>query len=319
MIRRIAAAVAASACTLALAQGYPNKPVRIVVPFAPGGNVDITARLVAPGLQEILGQPVIVENKAGAGGTIGADQVVKSPADGYTLLMGSNSTFSVAPALYPKNPYNPLRDFQPVASIASGPFVLVTAAASPDKSARDLAARAKASPGKLTMSSAGTGSSNHLVGELFQEQAGVKFTHVPYKGSGQALIDLMGGQVDLHFDQITSAAGHIQAGKLRALMVASPQRVASLPDVPTAAEAGFPKFEATNVTGLIAPAGTPRDVVDKLNAAVQKVLAQPAVREKLAGIGATPTGGAPEAFGDYIKEDFSKWTRIVRDNNVKVE
>jgi tripartite-type tricarboxylate transporter receptor subunit TctC len=319
MKRSIASALAALASATAFAQGYPNKPVRIIVPFAPGGNVDITARLVAPGLQEALGQPVIVENKAGAGGTIGADQVVKSTADGYTLLMGSNSTFSVAPALYPKNPYSPLKDFAPVASIASGPFVLVTSAGAPDKTAKDLVARAKASPGKLTMSSAGTGSSNHLVGELFQEIAGVKFTHVPYKGSGQALTDLMGGQVDLHFDQITSAAGHIQSGKLRALMVTAPQRVPSLPDVPTAAEAGYPSFQATNVTGLIAPAGTPRDVIDKLNAAVQKVIAQAAVREKLAGIGAAPTGGSPEDFAGYIKEDFAKWTRIVKDNHVKVE
>jgi len=319
MLHRFAAALAASACAVALAQGYPHKPVRIVVPFAPGGNVDITARLVAPGLQEALGQPVVVENKPGAGGTIGADQVVRSPPDGYTLLMGSNSTFSVAPALYPKNPYHPLKDFAPVASIASGPFVLVTSGAAGDKTARDLVARARSQPGKLTMSSAGTGSSNHLVGELFQEQAGVRFTHVPYKGSGQALIDLMGGQVDLHFDQVTSAAGHIQSGKLRALLVASDRRVASLPDVPTAAEAGFPNFQATNVTGLIAPAGTPREVVEKLNAAVQKVIAQPAVREKLASIGATATGGAPEAFADYIREDFQKWTRIVRDNHVKVD
>jgi tripartite-type tricarboxylate transporter receptor subunit TctC len=316
---RTIATLAAIACTSALAQGYPNKPVRIIVPFAPGGNVDITARLVAPGLQEALGQPVIVENKPGAGGTIGADQVVKSAADGYTLLMGSNSSFSVAPALYPKNPYHPLKDFAPVASIASGPFVLVTSGAAQDKSAKDLVARAKASPGKLTMSSAGTGSSNHLVGELFQETAGVKFTHVPYKGSGQALTDLMGGQVDLHFDQITSAAGHIQSGKLRALMVTAPQRVATLPDVPTSTEAGYPSFQATNVTGLIAPAGTPREVIEKLNAAVQKVIAQPAVREKLATIGAQATGGSPEDFANYIREDFSKWTRIVRDNHVKVD
>jgi tripartite-type tricarboxylate transporter receptor subunit TctC len=316
---RTIATLAALACTAAVAQGFPNKPVRIIVPFAPGGNVDITARLVAPGLQEALGQAVVVENKAGAGGTIGADQVVKSAADGYTLLMGSNSTFSVAPALYPKNPYHPLKDFAPVASIASGPFVLVTSGAAQDRSAKDLVARAKASPGKLTMSSAGTGSSNHLVGELFQETAGVKFTHVPYKGSGQALTDLMGGQVDLHFDQITSAAGHIQSGKLRALMVTAPQRVATLPDVPTSTEAGYPSFQATNVTGLIAPAGTPREVIDKLNAAVQKVIAQPAVREKLAAIGAQPTGGSPEDFANYIREDFSKWTRIVRDNHVKVD
>jgi tripartite-type tricarboxylate transporter receptor subunit TctC len=281
--------------------------------------VDITARLVAPGLQEALGQPVVVENKPGAGGTIGADAVAKSTPDGYTLLMGSNSTFSVAPSLYPKNPYNPLADFAPVAMIASAPFVLVVNPGVAAKDARELVALAKASPGKLTMSSAGTGSSNHLVGELFQEISGARFTHVPYKGSGQALTDLMGGQVNLHFDQITSAASHIQAGKLRALLVTAPQRVPMLPDVPTAAEAGFPAFEATNVTGLIAPAGTPREIVDKINAAIQKVIAQPAVRAKFADIGAQTTGGTPEQFGAYIREDLAKWTRIVKDANVKVE
>ncbi|HUP30341.1 MAG TPA: tripartite tricarboxylate transporter substrate binding protein [Usitatibacter sp.] len=316
---RLAAAFVSIAASAAFAQGYPAKPIRILVPFAPGGNVDITARLVSPGLAEALGQPVVVENRPGAGGTIGADVVAKSPADGYTLLMGSNSTFSVAPSLYPKNPYNPLADFAPVIMIASAPFVLVVNPNLPAKSARELVAQAKDFPRKLTMSSAGTGSSNHLVGELFQEISGARFTHVPYKGSGQALTDLMGGQVDLHFDQITSAASHIQGGKLRALMVTAPQRVPMLPEVPTAAEAGYAAFEATNVTGLIAPAGTPRDVIEKLNAATQKVIAQAAVREKFAGIGAETTGGTPEQFAAYIRDDLSKWTRIVKDANVKVE
>ena len=197
--------------------------------------------------------------------------------------------------------------------------MLVTPAAAPAKSTAELVARAKATPGKLTMASAGTGSSNHLVGELFQEVSGARFTHVPYKGSGQALTDLMGGQVDLLFDQITSAASHIQAGKLKALLVTAPKRVPMLSDVPTAAEAGYATFEATNVTGLIAPAGTPREVVEKLNAATQKVLAQPAIQERLAQIGAASAGGPPERFGDYIKEDFAKWTRIVKDANVKVD
>ena len=315
----VAAALFAFAATAAGAQGYPAKPIKIIVPFAPGGNVDITARLVAPGLGEALGQPVVVENKPGAGGTIGADLVAKSPPDGYTLLMGSNSTFSVAPSLYPKNPYHPLRDFAPVAMIASAPFVLVTHPASSAKTAAELVALGRANPGKLTMSSAGTGSSNHLVGELFQEISGARFTHIPYKGSGQALTDLMGGQVDLHFDQITSAASHIQGGKLRALLVTAPQRVSMLPDVPTAAEAGYARFQATNVTGLIAPAGTPRDVIDKLNAATRKVIAQDAVKEKFAGIGAEATGGTPEDFAGYIRDDLGKWTRIVREANVKVD
>jgi tripartite-type tricarboxylate transporter receptor subunit TctC len=318
-IQRLATLLCIVAATGATAQGFPTKPIRIIVPFAPGGNVDITARLVAPGLAEALGQPVVVENKPGAGGTIGADLVAKSPADGYTLLMGSNSTFSVAPSLYPKNPYHPIRDFAPVAMIATAPFVLVTPAAAASKSTRELVTLAKANPAKLTMASAGTGSSNHLVGELFQEISGARFTHVPYKGSGQALTDLMGGQVDLLFDQITSAASHIQAGKLKALMVTAPRRVPMLPDVPTASEAGYASFEATNVTGLIAPAGTPREVVEKLNAATQKVIAQAAIQERLAQIGAAPAGGPPERFGDYIKEDFAKWTRIVKDANVKVD
>src|SRR3954469_15191095 len=315
---RTIAALFASIALAAFAQGYPPKPIHIIVPFAPGGNVDITARLIAPGLTEALGQPVIVENKPGAGGAIGAVYVVKSAPDGYTLLMGSNSTFSVVPALYPKNPYNPLKDFAPVISIAAAPFVLVVNPAGPAK-ASDLVARAKASPGKMTMASAGTGSSNHLVGELFQEITGAQFTHVPYKGSGPALQDLMGGQVDLHFDQITSASGHIQGGKLRALMVTSPQRVSMLPEVPTAAEAGYPAFDATNITGLIAPANTPRDIVDKLNAAARKVIGDPAVREKFTAIGAATTGGTPEEFATYIRDDLSKWARIVKDNNVKVD
>jgi tripartite-type tricarboxylate transporter receptor subunit TctC len=318
-MKHLLAALLLASAFASHAQPFPNKPIKVIVPFAPGGNVDITARLVAPALSEALGQPIVVENKPGAGGTIGADLVAKSPPDGYTLLMGSNSTFSVAPSLYPKNPYHPLRDFAPVIMIASAPFVLVTNPGLAAKDARELVAMAKASPGKLTMSSAGTGSSNHLVGELFQDISGARFTHIPYKGSGQALTDLMGGQVQLHFDQITSAASHIQAGKLRPLLVTAPARVPMLPDVPTAAEAGYPTFEATNVTGLIAPAGTPRDVIDKLNAATQRVIAQAAVREKFAGIGASATGGTPEDFAAYIRDDFSKWTRIVKDANVKVE
>ncbi len=316
---RLAIALFAFATTVAFAQGYPTKAVKIIVPFAPGGNVDITARLVAPGLSEALGHPVVVENKPGAGGTIGADLVAKSQPDGYTLLMGSNSTFSVAPSLYPKNPYDPLKDFAPVIMIASAPFVLVTNPASSAKTAAELVAQGKANPGKLTMSSAGTGSSNHLVGELFQEISGAKFTHIPYKGSGQALTDLMGGQVDLHFDQITSAASHIQAGKLKALLVTSRERAPMLPGVPTAAQAGYARFQATNVTGLIAPAGTPREIIDKLNVATRKVIAQPAVREKFEGLGAEAVGGTPEEFGAYIRDDFSKWTRIVKEANVKVD
>ena len=317
--RRALAALAASLATIAAAQPFPSKPIRIIVPFAPGGNVDVTARLIAPALQEALGQPVVVENKPGAAGTIGADLVVRSPADGYTLLMGSNSTFSVAPSLNPKNPYNPLKDFAPVASIAATPFILVVHPAAPMKNVAELLARAKAAPGKLTMASAGTGSSNHLVGEFFQDMTGVKFTHVPYKGSNPAISDLMGGQVDMHFDQVTSAGTHVQAGKLRALLVTSKERAPMLPDVPTAAEVGYASFAPINVTGLIAPAGTPRDVIATLNAATNKALQQAAVREKYAGVGAVTTGGTPEQFAAYIAEDLARWTKVVKEANVKVD
>ncbi len=315
---RLLAGMAASLTLAAAAQSYPTKPIRIIVPFAPGGNVDVTARIIAPALQEALGQPVIIENKAGAAGTIGADQVVRSAPDGYTLLMGSNSTFSVAPGLNPKNPYNPTKDFAPVASVASTPFILVVHPNGP-KTLGELVTRAKAEPGKLTMASAGTGSSNHLVGELFQSMAGTRFTHVPYKGSNPAISDLMGGQVDMHFDQVTSAGNHVQAGKLRALLVTSDKRAPMLPDVPTAAEVGFPAFGPINVTGLIAPAGTPRDVIDKLNAATNKALQSAAIREKYAGVGAITTGGTPEQFAAYIAEDLARWTKVVKDANVKVE
>ena len=318
MFRSLVALLAATLATAAAAQGYPNKPIKIIVPFAPGGNVDVTARLVAPALQEALKQPVVVENKPGAAGVIGADFVVRSPADGYTLLMGSNSTFSVAPSLNPKNPYNPLKDFAPVISIASTPFLLVVNPAGP-KTLAELVAQAKAAPGKLTMASAGTGSSNHLVGELFQDLAGVKFTHVPYKGSNPAISDVMGGQVDMHFDQVTSAGNHVAAGKLRALLVTSKDRTPMLPDVPTAAEAGFPSFGPINVTGLIAPAGTPREIVAMLNAAVQKVLQRADVKEKFAGVGAVTTGGTPEEFAAYIAADLARWTKVVKDANVKVD
>ena len=317
--KRALAVLAASLATIAAAQPFPSKPIRIIVPFAPGGNVDVTARLIAPALQEALGQPVVVENKPGAAGTIGADLVVRSPADGYTLLMGSNSTFSVAPSLNPKNPYNPVKDFAPVASIAATPFILVVHPSAPMKTVAELLARAKAAPGKLTMASAGTGSSNHLVGEFFQDMTGVKFTHVPYKGSNPAISDLMGGQVDMHFDQVTSAGTHVQAGKLRALLVTSKERAPMLPDVPTAAEVGYAGFAPINVTGLIAPAGTPREVIATLNAATNKALQQATVREKYAGVGAVTTGGTPEQFAAYIAEDLARWTKVVKEANVKVD
>jgi tripartite-type tricarboxylate transporter receptor subunit TctC len=302
-----------------LAQAYPAKPVRIIVPFAPGGAVDITARAIAPGLTEQFGQSFIVDNRGGAGGIIGADLVAKSAPDGYTLLMGSNSTVSVAPSLYPKNPYHPIRDFAPVSLVATMPFVLDVHPSVPAKSVKELIALAKAKPGRLSMASGGTGSSNQLVGELFQLLTAVKFTHVPYKGAGPAGVDLMGGQVDLLFDQLASSANYIKSGKLRALAVTSKARAAAVPAVPTMLESGVPKLEATNITGVLAPAGTPAEIIARLHAAVAKAANQSVVKERFAGIGVDAVGGTPAEFAAYIKEDFARWTQVVKDANIKVE
>jgi tripartite-type tricarboxylate transporter receptor subunit TctC len=303
----------------AWAQQYPSKPVRIIVPFAPGGAVDITARAIAPGLTEQLGQSFVVDNRGGAGGIIGADLVAKAAPDGYTLLMGSNSTVSVAPSLYPKNPYHPIRDFAPISLVATMPFVLDVHPSVPAKSVKELIALAKAKPGRLSMASGGTGSSNHLVGELFQSLTSAKFTHVPYKGAGPAGVDLMAGQVDLLFDQLASSANYIKSGKLRALAVTSKARAAVIPAVPTMLESGVPNLEATNITGVLAPAGTPAEIIAKLHAAVAKAANQSVVKERFAGIGVEAVGSTPAEFAAYIKEDFARWTKVVKDANIKVE
>ncbi len=305
--------------TTVLAQGYPSKPIRLIVPFAPGGTVDISARGIAPGLSELLGQNVIVDNRTGAGGIIGADLVAKAAPDGYTLLMGSNSTVSVAPSLYPKNPYHPIRDFAPISLVAFTPFVLVVHPSVPVGTVKQLIALAKSKPGRLTMASGGTGASNHLVGELFQSLTSAKFTHVPYKGAAPAGVDLMAGHVDLLFDQLSTSVGPIKSGRFRALAVASKTRAAVVPEVPTMAESGVPNYEVINVTGVLAPANTPAEIIDKLNAAMLKVLSQPAVRERFAAIGLDARGGTPGEFAAFIKEDFARWTKVVKDANIKVE
>jgi tripartite-type tricarboxylate transporter receptor subunit TctC len=314
-----ACVVAATNTAAAQAQTWPAKPIRLIVPFAPGGNVDITARTVGPELSAILGQQVIVENKPGAGGTIGANEVARSPADGYVLLVGSNSTVSVAPALYPKNPYNPVKDFAPISNLAEVPFVLVVNPNVAANNVAELVRLAKDKPGQLTMASAGTGSSNHLVGELFQSTTGTKLTHVPYKGSGQALVDLVGGQVNLLFDQLTSASANIKANKLRALAVSSARRWPGFDNVPTFGEAGVRNFEITNVTGLLAPAGTPQEVIAKLHGAVVKAVGSSAVRERFATLGVAPVGNQPGEFAAFIREDFARWSRVVKDGNIQPE
>jgi tripartite-type tricarboxylate transporter receptor subunit TctC len=245
--------------------------------------------------------------------------VAKSAPDGYTLMMGSNSTVSVAPSLYPKLAYHPVRDFAPISLVATTPFVLVVHPSVPAKTVKDLGALAKAKPGRMAMASGGTGSSNQLVGELFQSLTGAKFTHIPYKGAGPAGVDLMAGQVDLLFDQLSSSVGPIKSGRIRALAVTSPARTAIFPDIPTATQAGVAGFEVINITGVLAPAGTPAEIISKLNAAILKVLSLPATKERFAGLALEAAPSTSEQFSAYIKEDFARWTKVVKDANIKVE
>lgn len=319
MKRILLVTLALAHATAAFGQTYPVKPVRLIVPFAAGGNVDITARQIAPGVSELLGQNIIVDNRVGAGGVIGAEAVAKSAPDGYTLMMGSNSTVSVAPSLYPKLGYHPVRDFAPVSLVATTPFVLVVHPSVPAKSVRELIALAKAKSGRLSMASGGTGSSNQLVGELFQSLTGARFTHIPYKGAGPAGVDLMAGQVDLLFDQLSSSVGPIKSGRIRALAVTSAARTAVFPDIQTTQEAGVADFEVTNITGVLAPAGTPADIIGKLNAAIHKVLASAAAKERFAGLALEAAASTPEQFSTYIKDDFARWSRVVKEANIKVD
>jgi len=303
----------------AWAQPYPSRPIRVIVPFVPGGNVDITARTVAPALGDALGQPVVVENRPGAAGMVGAQAMISSPADGYTLMMGSNSSLAVAPNLYASWPYDPIKGIAPISNLAITPFVLVVRLGLPAQSLAEFVKLAKEKPGRLSMASGGNGSSNHLVGELFQMMTGLKLSHVPYKGTGAALVDLAGGQVDLLFDQASSTVPNVRGGKIRALAVAASSRQSALPDTPTFAEAGLRDFEIDNFTGLVGPAGMPLDAVARVHAAAVKALATPQVRERFASLGVQPVGDTPEQFGALIREDLARWSRVIKSAGVKVE
>jgi tripartite-type tricarboxylate transporter receptor subunit TctC len=322
--RRHAVAAIAAALTLAiapaaLAQGYPAKPVRVIVPFPPGGATDILARAASQKMSEAWGQPVIVDNRPGAGGNIGSDLVAKAPNDGYTLLMGTVGTHAINPGLYAKMPYDHIRDFVPIVLVAGVPNVLVVHPSVPANSVRELIAYGKANPGKLNFASSGSGTSIHLSGELFKVLTGVQMQHVPYKGSSPAVSDLLGGQVQLMFDNLPSALPHIKAGKLKALAVTSAVRAPALPDVPTVAESGVPGFESASWFGLLAPAGTPRDIVVKINAEVDKWLATAEAKEKLAAAGANAAGGSPEDFAKHIAAETAKWAKVVRESGAKVD
>jgi tripartite-type tricarboxylate transporter receptor subunit TctC len=301
------------------AQTWPAKSIRVVVPFAPGGNVDINARAIAPGMTELLGQSMVVDNRAGAGGMIGAEIVAKSPADGYTLGMFSNSVYSVAPNVFAKPLYNPVRDFTPIVALTSVPFVLVIHPSVPAKTLKEFVAIEKSRPGKMTLANAGVGTSNHLVGELIQLSTGTKMASIPYKGSGPALIDLLGGQVDSHVDQLTASIGYIKSGRIRAVGVTTDKRSSQLPDVPTLAEQGLKGFDATTITGLVGPAGLPKDIVDRLNAAAAKVINQPVIKSRFGELSAEVIGSTPAWFGDYIKEDLARWAKVMKDAGIAAQ
>ena len=298
---------------------YPTKAVRLIVPFPPGGTTDILARAVAQTLSESWGQQVIVDNHPGAGGNIGSDLVAKAPHDGYTLLMGTVGTHAINPSLYAKMPYDHVKDFAPVILVAGVPNVLVVNPSVPAHSVQELIALAKANPGKLNFASSGNGTSIHLSGELFKTMTGTQITHVPYKGSAPALTDLIGGQVQLMFDNLPSSLAFIKAGKLRALAVTSSTRSAALPDVPTLAESGLPGFEASSWFGVLAPAGTPREVVVKLNGAIDAWLSSAQAREKLASQGAVAAGGPPDAFARHIATESDKWAKVVKASGAHID
>lgn len=313
------AVLLATATFSVAAQNYPTRPIRLVVPFAPGGNIDITARAIAPGLGDILGQQVVVDNRGGAGGLIGTDLVAKSTPDGYSLVLASSGTLTVAPSLYSKMPYDPLKDFSSIALLSYVAIVLVVNPNLSAKTLKDFVALGKARAGKMVMASGGAGTTNQLAGELFQSETGVKFIHVPYKGSGPALIDLIGGQVDMLFDQLSASANYIKSGRLRALALASDKRNAAVPDVPTMAESGVKNCEAGTFTALMGPAGLTRDVITKLNAATNKTLALPVTRERFAAVGADVLGGTAAENTAQVKTELAKWTKVAKAGNIKLD
>jgi tripartite-type tricarboxylate transporter receptor subunit TctC len=301
------------------AQAWPSKPIRWVVPFAPGGTTDILARTVGDRLSVALGVPVIIENKPGAGGGVGAEFTARAAPDGYTIMGGTISTHAINASLYNKLPYDPVKDFAAITLIARVPNMLVVNPAVPAKDVKELIVLLKANPGKYTFASSGNGTSQHLSGELFKTMAGVEMQHIPYKGSPPALQDVMGGQVTMTFDNITTAWTLAKDGRLRALAVTTAKRSAVAPDVPTLAESGLPGFEVGSWQGVFAPAGTPPDIVKRLNAEIVKILNQPEVREKLVALGAEPVGNSTEEFSAMVKAEVVKWSDVVKKSGARVD
>ena len=323
MLRTSAAIFAAVALLVApaqsaFAQAYPAKSLRLVVPFAPGGSTDIFARLIGERLAASIGQAVVIENRGGAGGNIGAEAVAKSAPDGYTLLMATTGVMAINNALYRNLSFDAAKDLEPVIYVAAITNVLIVPADSAMKSVGELVAAAKAAPGKYSFASSGAGSSTHMSGELFRLMTGVELLHVPYKGSGQAMPDVISGRVSMMFENMPGAVSHIKSGKVRVLAVTGLKRTPALPEVPTVAETGVPGYESLSWSGIAVAAGTPREVIARLNREINAILATPEMRQKLADQGAEVAGGTPEVFAEHIKRERDKWSRVIRDAAIVV-
>jgi tripartite-type tricarboxylate transporter receptor subunit TctC len=320
LLRALAAFVLAlAAAPLALADGYPSRPIHFIVPYPAGGPLDTVARLLGQKVSESVHQPVVVENRPGAGGNIGADAVAKSAPDGYTILMGAVATHAINPTLYSNIPYDPVKDFAPVTEVAWTPNVLVVNPKLPVHDVKEFIAYAKAHPGELNFGSGSTGSAGHLAGELFKTMAGVKMVHVPYKGAGPAMQDLIGGQIQLMFDNLASSLGQIRAGKVRALAVTTAKRSSLAPELPTIAESGLPGFDISTWFGIFAPGGTPRPIVDRLHDAFVKALDAPDVQATMKKMGAEPVGNTPEQFAAFIQSEAKKYARVIKASGAKVD
>lgn len=322
--KRLALSVLLS--TLAIASGssiaqtdYPNKPIRLIVPFPAGGGTDIYARLIANKLTERLKWVVVVDNKPGAGGNIGVDAAAKSPPDGYTIVIGQTSNLTISPTLYKKLPYDPQKDLTPIVLVADSALALVVPAASPYKTVKEIVSAAKQKPEDISLGFPGNGTVAHLSSVMFQSASGAKFQNVPYKGAAQALTDLMGSSIESYLASATTVIGHVKGGKLRALAVTGKNRIESLPGVPTIEESGYPGFDAVTWFGLLAPAGTPAAVVDRINTEVNKILVLPEVKEKIAAEGGGPIGGTPQEFARLLTTETPKWARLVKESGAKID
>ena len=316
---RLLLAVTLAASASAWGQAYPTKPIRFVVPFAPGGSTDTLARTLGVRLAEALGQQVVIDNRTGANGNIGMEIVAKAPPDGHTIVLGYIANVAIGPSLYDKLPFDPVKDYEHVTLLATSPNVLVAHPSVKATNMKELIAFAKANPGKLAYASASVASVGHLTGEYINQLAGIKMTHIAYKGSGQAVTDLLGGHIPLMYSGFSSTLPHIKSGKLRPLAQTGEKRSPALPDVPTIAEQGFPKFEATAWYGVHAPAKTPKAIVNRLNAELVKALKLPDVRERLTSLGFEIAGSTPEAYGSYIKAEIKKWEKVVKASGAKPE